>query len=137
MSVMEKTGQGKAQLLRFVVVGCTAALVHWGVVKLAVEQAGLRPLLANVLGWSIAFGVSYGGHRRWTFSATRGQRSSRSALPRFLLVSATGFLLNEAAYATALQWPGVRYDLALAVVLVLVAGFTFVMSRWWAFRAST
>ena len=66
--------------LRFIVVGCCAAAVHWGVVRLLVEAGWLRPLAANVLGWMIAFGVSFAGHALWTF-AEHGA-PWRQALPR-------------------------------------------------------
>ena len=122
-------------MARFVVVGCTAAAVHWSVVRLAVGATGMAPLLANLLGWMVAFGVSFVGHHRWTFGDVPG-RSVGHRLPRFLLVSLAGFAVNEAAYALALAWGGWRYDLTLAGVLVLVAVGTFVAGRRWAFRAT-
>ena len=121
--------------LRFIVVGCCAAAVHWGVVRLLVEAGWLRPLAANVLGWMIAFGVSFAGHALWTF-AEHGA-PWRQALPRFLAVSAAGFAVNQGAYALALQWLPWRYDLLLAIVLLAVAAGTYVLGKLWAFRSAT
>lgn len=119
---------------RFVVVGCAAAVVHWSVVRAVVDGWAVAPLLANVLGWVVAFGVSFAGHHRWTFGDAPG-RDARRSLPRFLLVSLAGFAVNEATYAALLGGlGGWRYDVVLAVVLVAVAGLTFVASRLWAFR---
>jgi putative flippase GtrA len=119
---------------RFVVVGCAAAAVHWSVVRGVVDGWAVAPLLANVLGWLVAFGVSFAGHHRWTFGDAPG-RDVRRSLPRFLLVSLAGFVVNEATYAVLLGGlGGWRYDIVLAVVLVAVAGLTFVASRLWAFR---
>lgn len=112
--------------------GCLAAATHWTVVRLLVESRLAPPLLANVLGWLVAFGLSYTGHQRLTFAAQGA--SVRSSLPRFFLVSMGGFLINELAYAALMQAAWLRYDLALAVVLVAVAVLTFMASRWWAFR---
>jgi putative flippase GtrA len=123
----------RVQGLRFIAVGTTAAAVHWSVVWLAVERLGLQPLGANVLGWMIAFGVSFSGHRHWTFAATSGLGTGQS-LWRFGLVSLGGFVLNELSYAAVLHLGGVRYDVALGLVLVGLAGVTFAVSRWWAFR---
>ncbi len=123
--------QSLASLLRFVVVGSAAAAVHWGTVVLLVGHLGWWPLLANGVGWVVAVGVSFTGHHRWSF---RHQAAPmQSAAPRFLLVSASGFLLNQLAYAAALRWSGARYDIALAVVLLAVAVLTYLMSRFWAF----
>lgn len=125
-------GYLRGGIARFVLVGTAAAAVHWGVVVLLVEHAGWRPLLANVLGWLIAFSVSFSGHYRWTFG-NHGAPLLRSA-GRFFAVSACGFAINEVAYALLLRWSALRYDLVLAVVLIAVAGGTYVVSRHWAFR---
>lgn len=118
----------------FVAVGCAAALVHWAVVVALVSRAGWQPLAANVAAWLIAFSVSYLGHRRLTF-ADQAAPVGRS-LRRFFLVSAGGFLVNEASYALLLHWSALRYDAVLAIVLVGVAGFTYWLGRHWAFLRS-
>lgn len=119
---------------RFLLVGCMAAAVHWAVVVALVEGAALPPLVANVGGWMVALGVSFFGHHRLSFRGHGG--NLRSAAWRFSAVSATGFLINETAYWAMLRWSGSRYDLALALVLVAVAGLTYALSRHWAFRHS-
>jgi putative flippase GtrA len=118
----------------FIAVGCTAAAVHWFVVVALVSHGGWRPLTANVIGWLVAFTVSFVGHHRLTFSA-HGAPVWPSAL-RFFLVSALGFAVNETAYALLLRWGGQHYGLALAVVLLGVAVVTYLLSRHWAFLRS-
>ena len=81
-----------------------------------------------------AFGVSFGGHYVWTFA--HQQTHWRHALPRFFLLSASGFALNELAYAFALRYSPWRYDVLLALVLVGVAVGTYVLSKLWAFRGT-
>lgn len=120
--------------LRFIVTGGVAALVHLGVVILLVDHAGLAPLVANVLGWLTAFGVSFAGHHWWTFAHQRAHW--RSALPRFFMLSATGFGINETAYALALRFLPWRYDVLLVLVLGAVAVGTYVLSKWWAFHGA-
>jgi len=115
----------------FIVVGCAAAAVHWTVATACVAWAGLAPLWANVLGWLVAFGVSFGGHHHFSF---RGHGNPLGAAARrFFAISAGGFAVNESAYALLLHWTTLRYDLLLAAVLVGVAGLTYVLSRHWAF----
>lgn len=130
---MSGMSKDRWQGVRFIAVGTTAAAVHWGVVRLAVEALGLVPLVANVVGWMIAFVVSFSGHRYWTFAETSG-RDTRESLWRFGLVSLGGFVLNELSYAAVLSVGRLRYDLALGLVLVGLAVVTFVVSRCWAFR---
>lgn len=123
----------KRQLFWFVGVGAAAAATHLGVVMALVEFLGWAPLLANVGGWAVAFGVSFSGHYRLTFSDSGA--GLWAAARRFALLSFGGFAVNQAAYALALSLSGLNYALLLAAVLVGVAVLTFVLSRWWAFRA--
>ena len=120
------------RLAWFVAVGCTAAAVHFGVVVALVEGLALRPLLANVGGWLVAFVVSFCGQWLLTFRAR--QAPVQQALPRFFLVSLAGFAANEAAYALLLHFSALPYDLLLALVLVGVAVMTYWLSSRWAFR---
>lgn len=116
----------------FVAVGCAAAATHWLVVVGCVSQTGLNPLVANVIGWLVAFCVSFTGHYLLTFkqhSAPVGQ-----AARRFFSVSALGFLINELSYAWLLKYTSISYELLLALILVIIAGGTFVLGRYWAFR---
>ena len=121
----------KHELSRFIVVGTLAAATHFMVV-LVLVRFGWAPLLANVIAFVIAFQVSYFGHRGWTFQSQQTQH--RRAWPRFLAVASCGFTLNESLYYLLLRYSLLPYWLALAIVLILVAGLTFLSSRAWAFR---
>ncbi|MBS0445666.1 MAG: GtrA family protein [Proteobacteria bacterium] len=123
-----------ASAIWFIVVGCLAAAVHFGVVVALVHGLDLAPLVANVAGWLVAFVVSFSGHFHLTFRALRAPLL-RSAW-RFFMVSALGFLANEAAYAVLLRWTGLNYALTLAIVLIAVAVSTWLLSRHWAFLGS-
>ncbi|RJG13333.1 GtrA family protein [Pseudomonas cavernicola] len=118
------------ELFWFAIVGVTALLVHFLVVSLLVPL-GLAPLFANVLAYLVAFQVSYWGHRLKTFEA--GHLPHRQTLPRFFAVASFGFLLNETLYFILLCTTPLDYRVALLIVLLVVAGVTFVLSRLWAF----
>ncbi len=116
----------------FGLIGASAAAVHMGMVWWLVEQFQMPALLANVLGFLLAFCVSFVGHHKLSFAAQQAQ--VRQALPRFAAVALLGFVSNEALYALLLR-AGLEYRLALFLVLVAVAGMTWLLSRFWAFRA--
>lgn len=117
-------------MLWFLAVGGSAAAVHFGVVLLLVSQHQVPALAANVVGFLIAFCVSFLGHHRLTFAD--GQASARQSLPRFAAVAVLGFVSNELLYALLLAL-GFDYRLSLLAVLVAVAGMTWLLSRYWAF----
>ena len=121
------------QLLQFVLVGGSAAATHLAVVGLLVSLLSLPPLGANVLAFLVAFVVSYNGHALLTFSAA--QARGWPVVAKFFAVACLSFVATEALYYIALNWLHWHYFWSLAAVLVLVAIGTFVMSKFWAFKA--
>ncbi|HET8705550.1 MAG TPA: GtrA family protein [Pseudomonadales bacterium] len=120
------------QLFKFGVVGASAAAVHMLIVITLVQNTPLHPLLANILAFLTAFFVSYIGHRQWTFEAQDQSHSSTG--PKFFLVAVTGFISNEALFFLFLKYLPLPYYGSLFLVLILVAVFTFVLSKLWAFK---
>jgi putative flippase GtrA len=124
----------KRELFWFAVVGVSALLVHYGLVTLLLVPLGLAPLLANVIGFLLAFQVSYWGHRRLTFRA--GNVAHSQALPRFFAVAALSFCVNETLYFLLLNYTQLNYRSALLIVLFTVALLTFVLGKLWAFSGA-
>jgi putative flippase GtrA len=116
----------------FVIVGCAAAATHWAVAVAFVSMLGMPPLWANLVGWLVAFCVSFTGHYQLTFRLQHAPLAR--AARRFFAVSALGFAVNEAAYALLLRLTAIPYDILLALILVGIAGITFILGRFWAFR---
>lgn len=112
-------------------VGTAAALVHLTVVS-AIVPLGPAPLAANIVGFLLAFMVSFAGHWRLTFRDSGARLAV--ALKRFFAVSVLSFALNESLYAALLRWSPLDYRWALALVLVIVAALTFALSKRWAFN---
>lgn len=116
--------------LWFLAVGSAAALTHMGV--FALTQHRLWPELANATGFVVAFMVSFGGHRLLSFSDSR--TTVAQSFQRFIVTALAGFASNEGVFVLLLRvadWPAL---LALFVALVVAAGQTFLLSRFWAFR---
>ena len=117
--------------LLFLAVGLAAAGVHFACFWVFTRGASLNPLLANALAFSVAFAVSFVGHRRLSF-ADHDQPLLQS-LRRFGVTALLGLLTSEGVLALvwhALGWPdwlGVVMGQGVAAVQ------TFVLGRWWAF----
>jgi putative flippase GtrA len=122
----------KHQAAIFIVVGSAAACTHLSAAAALVEALRMPPLAANVIGFGIAFVLSFWGHSRWTFPLSR--ENIGPARVRFFAVALTGFVLNQTAYAAALRLLGPEnYLIALAAVIAAVAVSTFLLSKAWAF----
>jgi putative flippase GtrA len=118
------------EVVAFGVVGASAFVVHFGVVA-SIVPLGVPPLVANVVGFVVAFTVSFIGHGRWSFPAEG--RPVGPALRRFAVVAISGFALNEGLYAVLLRFTRLDYRFALLLVLIGVAGLTWLANRHWAF----
>ncbi len=92
----------------------------------------MPPLAANLIGWLVAFAVSFAGHYRLTFRHSKNPLDSSSA--SFLPCVSRRFAINEASYAWLLHSTAIRYDILLALILAGLAVATFIASRLWAFR---
>jgi putative flippase GtrA len=119
---------------KFAIVGGVAATVHFCIVLLLVETLQLHPLLANIFAFFVAFCVSFSGQRLFTFADR--QRTLKESIGPYFLISATGFIANELLFIVALYYFETPYQLALFMVLLIVAIGTYLGSKYWAFSIS-
>jgi putative flippase GtrA len=98
----------------------------------ALAQYQMWPELANALGFLIAFGVSFAGHRLLSFQDAN--TSVVTSLRRFGVTALAGFASNELVFVLLLRAFGIPSLVALFLALLFAAGQTFVLSRFWAFK---
>jgi len=119
------------QIFRFGIVGLTAATVHFSTVIFLVQMRFFIPLIANILGFLVAFQVSYFGHRLWTFQSTLTLH--RIAIPKLLFVQSINLVANESLFYVFLSYH-LPYPIALLIVLTILPIFTFISNKLWVFR---
>ena len=118
------------EAMRFGSVGLWATGVYL-VAAATAASTGLPPQLANALGYCVATVVSFLGHFYWTF----GKRTNHAgAFARFLVVSFGGYLLSSGVMHVALDWVHAPFWMALAAVIVIVPGLSWLSHRYWAFK---
>lgn len=116
---------------RFGVVGVCATALHIGVVWSLLTFTTMPALLANLVAFLCAFGLSFTGNYIWTFS---NPGSAGKAMRRFFLISLTAFLINSTLLATILASGWLSPRLAAVASASVVPGITFLASRFWGFR---
>ncbi len=114
---------------RFGLVGVAATLVHL-MVSMMTLWLGANIYLANILGFLVAFGVSFLGHSTLTFP--EGDRS-HWAWARFFLVALTGFGLNNLVLLLS-EGQGMEW-LRLVVAIFIAPLGTFLLSALWVFAS--
>ena len=121
------------QIVKFILVGSIAALIHLAILHCLVTSDFLQPLTANALAFMIAFIASYTGQSLWTFN--HKQHNHKSTALRFLATQLLcSFALNQGLYALILGFTALNYLVASVIVLVMVPLVTFSLSKYWAFK---
>lgn len=116
----------------FTLVGIAAAATHY-IVAVSLDTFAVLPvLMANLIGFLVAFPVSYVGHYHLSFP--NQSSSKRTSLWRFLCVALLGFVMNQLLILVNLNVLGLPFWFVLGVVMVLIAISTYVLSRYWAFK---
>ena len=116
-----------AKLLRFGVVGIINSLIDLAVFG-ALVAAGTAPLLANLVGWTVAVAFSYVANSRWSFERSRQIGEARSAL-RFVVLGAAITLGVSSGAIIVLSRP-IGVLPAKIVGLVAAALLNFIAARW-------
>ncbi len=114
----------------FAAVGLLAAAVHLAVFH-RLHQS-FRPEWANLMGFLVAFGVSFTGHRCLSFKGST--TPVHQSLWRFFLIALAGLATNELSFMFLLYTLGWAVWPALLLAIALAAAQTFILSRCWAFR---
>ena len=136
MHVRQEDQRPQWQLLQhefgcFLVVGATAAMIHWSVLWVGIVWLHLEGTLSTTLGFIIAAVISYLLNYYWTFSS---KASHTVAFFRFLIVAVCGLLLNALIFAVVrygLDW---HFLLAQGVATGIVLFWNFSLYRLWSFR---
>ena len=119
------------RLTRFAVVGIAATMSYY-VVALSLSLL-VGVLWANVVGYAVGMGVSYFGHHRLTFSATRNIAAHRQVIARFAVSSGVAFIVSQGTLYVTIKLLELPEWLGLAFVVVTVPPLTFLLCQFWVF----
>src|SRR6266404_2993351 len=82
------------QLARFAIVGFSLAVVYSAIYWYLATYV-MAPVLAVVIAFIVSASIGFVLHSRWSFRG-HGRREDNRLKIKFLLVQASGFVLNEA-----------------------------------------
>ncbi|MBU2604945.1 MAG: GtrA family protein [Alphaproteobacteria bacterium] len=120
-------------LLKFGVIGILTAALYAALLFFAVEFALLQPVAGAAVAYVLAVTFNYYAHYYWTYGSDQSHRSTGS---RYVVVTATVFVINLAATGLLPGWLGVSYWFAQLLLGILMAAMTFVSLSYWVFSSS-
>lgn len=121
------------QLIRYGLVGVVSNLTIY-IVYLLITFLGVEPKLAMTLVYIIGASIGFIGNRKWTF-AHRGD--SASAVLRYVLAHLFGYLLNFLILFSFVDRLGYAHQWVQAVAIIVVAGFLFIVFKYFVFPGRT
>lgn len=118
------------QLIRYGLVGVVSNAAIY-CVYLLITYLGVEPKTAMTFVYIIGASIGFIGNRKWTF-AHRG--NSSSAALRYVLAHLLGYLLNLLILATFVDRLGYAHQLVQAAAIIIVAGFLFIVFKYFVFH---
>ncbi len=116
---------------RFALVGVAATLIHIGLAWLGLQVLGLGTAAANGLAFVVANLASYACNTLWTFAA----RPAVGNGARYVGVSLAALALTL-AIAVGVERAGGTDALGVAMVVMVVPGFSYAAHRAYTFRGA-
>ena len=121
------------QLVRFAIVGFSLAALYSAIYWYLATYV-MAPMLAVAVAFIVSASIGFVLHSRWSFRG-HGQREDHALKIKFLLVQASGFVLNE-IFTFVLTGPLVHgptwWPLVPAIFVTPLA--TFILNRQLVFR---
>lgn len=115
----------------FLVVGFSAAIVHYGVLIALVEAFAWEAVPASLAGYVAGGVVSYAMNRTHTYAS---DRPHEEAGWRFILVAAVGFGLTYAFVYVLHEIAGLHYVLSQVLTTGVVLFWSFLAHKVFTFR---
>ena len=118
------------QFRSFVGIGVVTTALHYGVLVLLVQFAGIAPVPAALCGFTVGGVLSYRLNRRHTFGS---ERPHEEAIWRFTLVAGVAFVLTYALMRVLVEGWLIPYLPSQLVTSGLVMIWTFAANKLWTF----
>lgn len=118
------------QLIRYGLVGVVSnAVIYF--VYLLITYFGVEPKNAMTMVYIIGATIGFIGNRKWTFAHCGNYTS---AALRYVLAHLFGYLLNFLILFTFVDRLGYAHQWIQGVAIIIVAGFLFIIFKYFVFR---
>jgi putative flippase GtrA len=118
------------QFIQFAIVGCAAAVGHYGVLILLSEWVGVSPVPASGAGFTVGAAISYALNYQFVFQSDKDHAPTAA---KFLAVAIVGLMLNSIIMALLTDRARLHYLPAQVTATVLVMVWSYLGNRCWTF----
>jgi putative flippase GtrA len=121
------------QLIKHLLVGSSAFIIHFVCLTILVSNNILNSVLANSVGFFAAFSYGYLIQRNWVF---KQQASTKNNLLKYLISQLIfSFSANQGLFVLFSSFTMLNYQIICFICCSIVASLTFIMNKFWVFKA--
>ncbi len=124
----------RRHLTRFILTGLAASATHYIVLYCCADMLQMDPVLATLPAFSLAFILSYGLNRNWTFASAERHRR---AIPAYLALALLGLGNNALLMQIIVHELQRSYTLGFLAGLLTTPILSYLGSRYLIFRPAT
>jgi putative flippase GtrA len=121
------------QLIRYGLVGVASNATIY-CVYLLITYLGVEPKAAMTLVYTLGAFIGFIGNRKWTFAH---QGNATHAALRYVVAHSFGYLLNFLILYIFVDHLGYPHQWVQAAAIIIVAGFLFIVFKFFVFRERT
>ena len=118
------------QFVQFALVGCIAAVGHYGMLIALSEWFGVSPVPASGAGFIVGAAISYALNYQFVF---RSDKDHTPTVAKFLTVALLGLVLNSVIMALLTEGADIHYLPAQITATILVMAWSYLGNRGWTF----
>jgi putative flippase GtrA len=125
-------GESMKQLIRYGLVGMASNTTIYSV-YLIITYLGAEPKTAMTFVYIIGASIGFIGNRKWTFTH---HGNLRSVILRYGTSHLFGYLLNLLIFFIFVDHLGLAHQWIQGVAIIIVAGYLFIVFKYFVFRES-
>lgn len=120
------------QVIRFMIVGGTSAIIEFSLLVLLVEKLKMGYLPGNVLAFSLTNIITYLLSRYFVFSPTDRKKRHEAAL--FIVFLSGGLAINQTVLWAVVEFIGLDYKISKVVAILVTIIWNFFTRKYIVFK---
>ena len=116
------------QIMKFVIVGGIATIIDFGVLVLLKEVFGMKPVIANVISFTVSVIYNYIASVKWVFDVNKDQ-DKKTQFVVFVILSVIGLGINTLIIWLCDDVLGIYYLIGKVLATGIVMVFNFVTRK--------
>lgn len=116
------------QIFKFVIVGGIATVIDWAIYYVLYNFLHIKPLIANILSFSVSVIYNYTASVRWVFDVNSNKSKKRMFI-EFMIFSIIGLLLTELLLWLGIDVLGMHAMIIKILATAIVMVFNFITRK--------